>query len=98
MEIVMKGPTGVTKKVKLGHSYTTMLFGFWPAALRGDFKWASIMFVTYMLIISLYFPMAAVSNIMWGLYYNKFYVEDLIKKGYKPVTDDGEVALNHYLS
>jgi hypothetical protein len=40
MQIYMRNAhTGAKKKVKHGFSWTTLLFGFWPAVFRGDWKW-----------------------------------------------------------
>lgn len=34
--------TNQLKQVKVGFSWTTFFFGFWPALFRGDWLWAVI--------------------------------------------------------
>jgi hypothetical protein len=46
MKAKFRNNAGVTKEVKVGFSWTTFFFGFFPALIRGDLKWAAIMFIT----------------------------------------------------
>lgn len=83
--IVFKHPTfGTIKSAPVGFSWTTALFGFWPALFRGDFKWAAINFgVTVAVsLVTLGFG-AIVCWIAFGVFYNKMYVKELISKGYQ---------------
>ena len=45
MIIQLKSSSGLTETVKVGFSWTTLLFGWLVPLLRGDLKWAIIMFI-----------------------------------------------------
>ncbi|GAB3627475.1 hypothetical protein PTE30175_02163 [Pandoraea terrae] len=82
--IVFKHPTfGTIKNTPVGFSWTTALFGFFPALFRGDFKWAAIIFgVTCgVSLVTMGFG-AFVCWIVFGLMYNKMYIRELVAKGY----------------
>lgn len=68
--------TNLTKQVKVGFSWTTLFFGFFPALFRGDFKWAIIQCLLNICTFG-------VSSVVFSLIYNKIYVTELIEKGYK---------------
>jgi len=66
--------TGKFKKAPVGFSWTTLFcLGPFPALLRGDWKWFTIMVIT--------FPLASVFVFMF--IYNKLYIRDLVKAGFK---------------
>jgi hypothetical protein len=73
--------TGIVKTAKYGFSWTTLFFGFFPALLRGDLKWASIMFIIALITIGF-------SWLIFPFFYNKIYIKELLEKGYKPA-DEG---------
>lgn len=80
----MIGPGGSIKKVKVGFSWTTLFFNFFVPTLRGDFKWAVIIF----------FACFFTFGIAWFVFpfiYNKIYIKKLLEKGYEP---DGEALTN----
>lgn len=68
--------TNLTKQVKVGFSWTTLFFGFFPALFRGDFKWAIIQCLLNICTFG-------VSSLVFAFIYNKIYVTELIEKGYK---------------
>ena len=84
---------GVEKKVPTGFSWTTLLFGFFPALFRGDLKWAAIMFVTNLAVALLTFGIGLiVTLIVFAAIYNGRYENDLKVHGWKridrvPTTD-----------
>ena len=93
---VLKHESGVTKNVKVGFSWTTFFFGFWPALLRGDIKWAAIIFIAACMTGWLMFfllPVYFVNAIVFGFVYNKIYINDLLLAGYKPVEENFKAAL-----
>lgn len=72
--------TGLVKQIKVGFSWTTFFWGFFPALFRGDWKWALIMgivaFITF-----------GISWLVFPFIYNKLYIRDLLSKGYKPADE-----------
>jgi hypothetical protein len=88
MQIYMRNPhTGAKKKVKHGFSWTTLLFGFWPAVFRGDWKWAGIGFLINM---SSFFTLGIsglVYGIVMGFKYNEIYRDGLREKGFEQITE-----------
>lgn len=68
--------TNLTKQAKVGFSWTTLFFGFFPALFRGDFKWAIIQCLLNICTFG-------VSSLVFAFIYNKIYVTELIEKGYK---------------
>lgn len=76
-KILFENPeTGAIKTAPAGFSWTTFFFGFFPALFRGDFKWAIIQFVLLLLT-------AGLAGLVFMFIYNKLYIKDLIKKGFK---------------
>jgi hypothetical protein len=63
------------KTAPIGFSWTTLLFGFWPAVFRFDWLWAAILFVACLLTYG-------IAGIIFAFFYNKIYVCRLLDKGY----------------
>jgi len=78
--------TKLTKQVKVGFSWTTLLFGFFPALFRGDFKWAIIQCLLNICTFGL-------SSLVFAFLYNKIYVRELIERGYKAADSGSEAIL-----
>ena len=64
------------KTAPVGFSWTTLFFGFWPALIRGDWKWAVIQF-------ALSIATFGVSVVVFPFIYNKLYIKDLIGNGFR---------------
>jgi hypothetical protein len=96
MRANLTNEAGVTKSVKIGFSWTTFFFGFFPALIRGDLKWAAIMFITAALvgIFTLGFG-AWIPGIIFSFVYNKIYIKDLLEKGYRPSDDQTQAELSN---
>ena len=83
MIIVANPHTGVQKEVKRGFSWTMLFFGFFVPLLRGDILWTIISLVlatfTY-----------GISWLILPFFYNKIYLEGLLKKGFRFVHSNGQ--------
>lgn len=75
------------KNAPVGFSWTVFFWGPIPAGMRGDFKWGAILLVLAILT-------SGFSSLVAAFVYNKFYIKDMLAKGYKVssmpanVTDD----------
>jgi hypothetical protein len=84
----LQNEAGVTKEVKVGFSWTTFFFGFFPALIRGDLKWAVIMFLTAAIVGAFTFGFGAwIPGIIFSFVYNKIFIKDLLEKGYRPADE-----------
>ncbi|WP_053217853.1 hypothetical protein [Virgibacillus senegalensis] len=94
MKVTLRNEAGLTKEVKLGFSWTTFFFGFFPALFRGDLKWAAIMFIIEAILGSFTLGIGAwISGVVFSFVYNKIYIKELIEKGYKPADDAAKTQL-----
>ncbi|WP_010676998.1 hypothetical protein [Bacillus timonensis] len=94
MKVRLRNQGGVTKECKIGFSWTTFFFGFFPALFRGDLKWAAIMFITALVVGSFTVGFGAwIPGIIFSFVYNKLYIKDLIEKGYQPADEQSRNAL-----
>ena len=75
--IVEHSDFGDQKKVYVGFELGILFFGPFYPLFRGDFKWFIIM-----LIIDV-FTFYGAGIFVFPFIYNKIYLKDLIKKGYK---------------
>ena len=67
---------GLIKEAPVGFSWTTLFFGFFPALIRGDMKWALVMF-------AIGFFTLGFSSFVFCFIYNRLYIQSLIENGYK---------------
>lgn len=95
MKIALKKDnSGLIKEVKVGFSWTTFFFGFFPALFRGDLKWAAIMFITAALAGVATFGTATwVPYVVFSFIYNKIYIKELLEKGYTPANQTAQDLL-----
>ncbi|MGG3510355.1 DUF2628 domain-containing protein [Paenibacillus lautus] len=96
MKIYLKNDAGVTKQVKVGFSWTTLFFAFFPALFRGDLKWAVIMFIISAVVGPFTLGIGAwISGIIFSFVYNKIYIKELLEKGYRPATEEARAVLEN---
>lgn len=83
-EIIFKHPASEDFVITpVGFSWTTFFFGFLPAVVRGDFRWAGIQ-------LSALIPLAILTKglgfvvpaLLFGFVYNKLYIRQLVNDGY----------------
>jgi len=87
MHIKLKEPkTGVIKDVKVGFSWTTLFFGFFPALIRDDWKWALIQFILQIISCSM-------TNIIFSFFYNGIYIKKQLLSGYIPADEKSKEIL-----
>jgi len=72
--------TGYKRQVPVGFSWTTFFFGFFPALIRGDWKWGVIMFLCSLVTFGF-------SQFIFCFIYNKLYLKDLLNNGYEVVCE-----------
>ena len=68
--------SSLTKEAPVGFSWTTLFFGFFPALIRGDMKWAVIIFAATFVTFGL-------AGIVFAFIYNRLYIQSLVEKGFK---------------
>lgn len=86
---------GKIKDSPAGFSWTTLLFGFWPALLRGDFLGALVI-----LAISagagLNPVLYVLASVLISIFYNYTYINRKISKGYELPTDNSKELLKKH--
>ncbi|GAA0071740.1 hypothetical protein UT300003_32650 [Clostridium sardiniense] len=80
MKIILQNDAGLRKEVKDGFSWTTFFFGGFVPLFRGDLKWFFIMWI-------LAFLTCGISWFVVPFIYNKKYLEGLMMKGFKIVSN-----------
>ena len=68
--------TGLIKEAPVGFSWTTFFFGGIVALIRGDIKWGLVQML-------IQFFTFGFSSMVWGFFYNKLFINELISQGYK---------------
>ena len=76
----------LTKEAPVGFSWTTLFFGFFPALIRGDMKWAVIIFAATFVTFGL-------AGIVFAFIYNRLYIQSLVEKGFKIKNYSGNKTL-----
>ena len=84
-KVILERDLGGYKEIKeapVGFSWTMLFFGVFVPLFRGDWKWAAITLLAA-------FITSGLSWFIFPFFYNKFYLKDLIKQGYKIKTVKG---------
>lgn len=96
MKVILKHDSGMVKEVKKGFSWTFFFFGLFVPLIRGDLKWAAIMFVLQAIAGALTFGIGSfVVSLIFAFVYNKIYIKGLMEKGYRPTEEFEEVVVNY---
>lgn len=79
--------SGIMKNGYFGFSWTTLLYGPFPALFRGDFITFVGWFVIYPLIVVPTFFLtlgivAVFPGFVWAFFYNGYYTKRLLERGY----------------
>ena len=81
-----------TKNAPVGFSWTTFFFSFFPAFIRGDWRYGLLFLVLNILTSGL-------SAIVVSFFYNKWYIKSMLSRGWKVnsihLTD--EMSIKNYL-
>ena len=78
--------SGLIKEAPVGFSWTTLIFGFFPALIRNDLKWAIIIFAATLITFGF-------ATIVFAFIYNRLYIESLVEKGFKVKNYSGNKVL-----
>ena len=93
--VMVNKKKGKIKSSPTGFSWTTLIFGIWPALLRGDFLGALVI-----LIISAgtgFNPVLYVlTSVLISIFYNYTYINRKINNGYELPTDNGRELLKKH--
>jgi len=85
------------KTVKVGFSWTEMIFGFWTPVFRGDFKWASVLVLAGIIFESFTWGGGAfLVTLVFAFFYNRLYVKDLVNQGFKSADQNSFNVLKNY--
>lgn len=94
MIILKHKTTGTIKECTIGYSWTSFFFGVFVPLFRGDIKWAVILLIIGLLIA---FPTAGFGAFLvtpvFGYFYNKIFIKELVEKGYTYVDEAGKYYL-----
>ena len=89
--------TKEVRQAKVGYSWTTLFFCFFPALFRGDWKWALIIGLSAMCTNALTMAFTVVGlgflvTLVFSFIYNKIYINDLLKNDFRP-TDQNSMNI-----
>jgi hypothetical protein len=79
----MVHPSGVSKEVPVGFSWTTIFFGPFVPLFRGDLKWFGIYFAISVIGAFMFFIPVLIWGIIAACKYNEWYIDDLKLKGFQ---------------
>ena len=83
---------GRFREAPVGFSWTTLFLGPFPALFRGHYVGALIILLVTAVTLG-------IAGLVFPFFYNKWYVNYLIKNGYKVSSADGDInVISKYLS
>ena len=102
MRVQLKNDVQKYKEVKIGYSFTTLIFGSWVPLLRGqwgtfflmaltDIVCAIFEFLTFGIFLGSSF---GVTHALWAIGINKRFAKRLLARGYQPVNESSKDYLH----
>ena len=80
--------SGLVKECVTGFSWTTLFFGLIVPLVRGDLKWAVILFALGSIIGIPTFGIGAIGvHTIFAFVYNKIYIRNLMERGFVPADE-----------
>lgn len=92
--ITLINNNGKIKNCKIGYSWTNMFLGFLVPIARLDFKNFIIQYIAFMIFSQISPTLAGLFLVIMAGFYNKIYIKDLVRKGYKPSDEHSMNMLN----
>jgi uncharacterized membrane protein len=95
MILLKKPDNNLVKECPTGYSWTTFFFGCLVPLIRGDLKWAAILFFISAIIgfITAGFGLIFVTPI-FAFFYNKAYIKTKLEEGYVPADEFSKMYLD----
>lgn len=93
MYINLTNDMGHIIRTKIGFSWTVFFFNFFVPLSRKDWKWFFIMLGLSVFFAYFLTDIAFVVGIIMSFIYNQTYINELIDKGYRPLTDTDKTVL-----
>jgi hypothetical protein len=89
-KIILRNPeNGLLASAYIGFSWTTLIFGSFPALFRGDFiTFVGTTVVYFILALTTYGVLAITASLIWAFLYNKYHAQKLIERGYRIQSGD----------
>ena len=85
MIVLKHKQSGLVKKCVTGFSLTTFFFGLLVPLVRGDLKWAAIIFALGSIIGVPTFGIGVIGvHTVFAFFYNKIYIRGLMERGFVP--------------
>ena len=81
--LILEDKNSIIKEAPVGFSWTTLFFGGFVPLIRGDLLWFVIMTIVNIITFG-------IAGIIFGFIYNKIYVHNMLKKGFKVKSYDGD--------
>ena len=88
MIVLKHRESGLMKECVTGFSWTTFFFGLFVPLVRGDLKWAAIVFVLGSIIGIPTFGIGVFGvHTVFAFLYNKIYIRGLMERGFVPADE-----------
>ncbi|MFM8700163.1 MAG: hypothetical protein ACKOC1_02025 [Hyphomicrobiales bacterium] len=85
--------SGLTRTAYYGFSWTTLIFGSFPALFRGDYLTFVGSFVIFVILAAVSYGLLFIpASIVWAFLYNKYHGSRLLERGYEFADTEGRVA------